>query len=81
LIACSTGEACGLTDTRSSAVSAPNHSAVMMLTIDALDAWWPPTFSPSPDGRTRFAWWTIDVAIHSTRRSTERKTSMSTLRR
>jgi hypothetical protein len=39
LIACSTGEACGFTDTRSSARSSENQSAVMRLTIDALDAW------------------------------------------
>jgi hypothetical protein len=55
LIACSTGEACGLTDTRSPRCSWPNHSAVMIVTIDALDAWCPPTLSPDGFGRTRFA--------------------------
>jgi hypothetical protein len=38
LIACSTGEACGLTDTRSSAVRRSNHNAVMIVVIEALDA-------------------------------------------
>src|SRR5436190_2807498 len=69
-MACSTGEACGLTDTRSGASRCANHSAVMRLTIEALDAWWPPTFTPEGFGRTRLAWCTIDVASHSTRRWT-----------
>ena len=38
-MACSTGDACGLTETRSGASSSPNHSAVIIETIDALDAW------------------------------------------
>ena len=46
MIACRTGDACGLTLTRSGASSTPNHSAVISDTIDALDAWWPPTFTP-----------------------------------
>jgi hypothetical protein len=54
-MACRTGEACGFTDTRSSARSSENHSAVIRLTIDALDAWWPPTFTPERFSRTRFA--------------------------
>jgi DNA-binding Lrp family transcriptional regulator len=58
-----------LTDTRSSAVSAWNHSAVMIEVIEALDAWCPPTFSPERFGRTRLAWSTIAVDSHSTRRS------------
>ena len=37
-MACSTGEACGLTDTRSSARRCRNHSEVMMETIEADDA-------------------------------------------
>ena len=37
-MACSTGEACGLTDTRSGASRCANHSAVISETIDALDA-------------------------------------------
>ena len=72
LIACSTGEACGLTDTRSSGRSAPNHSAVMIDTIDADEAWCPPTLSPPGFGRTRLAWSMIAVASHSTRSSTAR---------
>jgi hypothetical protein len=77
LIACSTGEACGLTETRSSARSASNHSAVMSETIDALDAWWPPTLIPDGFGRTRLAWWTIAVASHSTRRWTASRSASS----
>ena len=38
-MACSTGEAWGFTETRSWLVSSANHSATMMSTIDALDAW------------------------------------------
>src|SRR5918992_5907490 len=66
-IACSTGEACGLTDTRSSARSSLNQRAVIRLTIDALEAWWPPTFTPERFSRTRLAWWTIAADSHSTR--------------
>src|SRR5918998_1789832 len=69
-MACSTGDACGFTETRSSARSSENQSAVIRLTIDALDAWWPPTFTPERFSRTRLAWWTIAVASQSTRRST-----------
>src|ERR687891_624440 len=76
-MACSTGEACGFTDTRSSARSSANQSAVIRLTIEALEAWWPPTFTPERVWRTRFAWWTIAVASQSTRRWTTRRTSRS----
>jgi len=54
-MACRTGEACGLTETRSSGPRCPNQSATMIETIDDDDAWWPPTFMPSGLGRTRFA--------------------------
>ena len=37
-MACKTGEACGLTDTRSAAVRCSNQSAVMIVAMDALDA-------------------------------------------
>ena len=47
-MAWSTGEACGLTLTRSSRPRWANHSAVMMETSEALEAWWPPTLTPSP---------------------------------
>ena len=47
----------------------------MTLTIDAEDAWWPPTFTPDGVARTRLAWWTIDVASHSTRRWSASSTS------
>jgi hypothetical protein len=41
-MACRTGEACGLTETRSTARRWRNHSDVMIVTSDADDAWWPP---------------------------------------
>ena len=47
-------------------------------TIEALDAWWPPTFTPERFGRTWLAWWTIAVASHSTRRCTPSRTASST---
>src|ERR687892_809583 len=68
-MACSTGDACGFTDTRSSARSSLNQSAVIRLTIDALEAWCPPTFTPERFSRTRLAWCTIAADSHSTRRS------------
>ena len=49
----------------------------MIETIEALDAWWPPTFTPERFGRTRLAWWTIAVASHSTRRSTASSPAIS----
>src|SRR3954451_8085588 len=69
-MACRTGLACGLTLTRSGASRNANHSAVISDTIEALDAWWPPTFTPERFSRTRLAWWTMLVASHSTRRWT-----------
>jgi len=54
------------------------YSADMMLAIDADDAWWPPTFTPDGVARTLFAWWTMLVASHSTRRCTASRTSRST---
>src|SRR4051812_32178176 len=77
-MACSTGEACGLTETWSLASRWANQSAVMMLAIEALDAWWPPTLTPVGFGRTRFAWCTMAIASQSTRRSTRCSTSRST---
>src|SRR5581483_6984378 len=65
-----TGAAWGLTDTRSAAWSCENHSADMMLTIDADEAWWPPTLTPEAVLRTLLAWWTCVAASHSTRRCT-----------
>ena len=62
-----TGEACGLTATLSAPPRWPNHSAVMIPTIDADEAWWPPTLI-SPGGRSRLAWSTMRTASHSTRR-------------
>lgn len=69
-MACSTGEACGLTDTRSAEVRCSNQSAVMMLTMEALEAWCPPTLTPEVLGRPALAAWTMLVASHSTRSST-----------
>ena len=66
-MACSTGEACGLTETRSGPRRCAKYSAVMIETIDADDAWWPPTFTPEAVVRTLLAWWTIDIASHRTR--------------
>ncbi len=66
-----------MTLTRSGASSTPNQSAVISDTIDALDAWWPPTFTPERFGRTRLAWWTIEVASQRTRRSTSASTARS----
>src|SRR5918995_5671483 len=76
-MACRTGDACGLTDTRSGASRWANHSAVIRLTIDALEAWCPPTFTPERFTRTRLAWWTIEVASQSTRRWTSSSTARS----
>ena len=47
----------------------------MIDTIEALDAWWPPTFRPVGLGRTRLAWSTIAVDSHSTRCSIARRPS------
>src|SRR5581483_6997404 len=74
-MAWSTGAAWGLTDTRSAAWSCEKYRADMMLTIDADDAWWPPTFTPEALGRTLLAWWTWLAASHSTRRWTRSSTS------
>jgi len=62
-----TGEAWGLTETRSPRSRWANHSAVMAVTSEALEAWWPPTFTPSPVWRSRLAASTIRVDNHSTR--------------
>src|SRR3954447_22061369 len=62
-----TGDACGLTATRSSASICAKYSAVIAVTSDALDAWWPPTLTPSGLGRSWFAASTILVASQSTR--------------
>src|SRR5262245_2226129 len=80
-MACRTGLACGLTDTRSGASRTPNHSAVMSETMLAEEAWWPPTFTPLRFSRTRLAWWTMLVASHSTRRWTRSSVSRSSIAR
>ena len=46
-----------------------------MDTMDADDAWWPPTFRPPGLGRTRLAWCTIAVDSQSTWRSISASTS------
>ena len=76
-IAWKTGEACGLTATRSSASRWANQSAVIAVTSEALDAWCPPTFTPSPVSRSWLAASTIRVASHSTRRWISSRTSRS----
>ena len=48
----------------------------MMLTIDADEAWWPPTFTPDGVSRTLLAWWTMLVASQSTRRWTASSVSI-----
>ncbi len=67
-MACRTGDACGFTDTRSPALRCWKYSAVMMLTIEAEEAWCPPTFRPERVVRARLAWWTMLTASHRTRR-------------
>ena len=52
----------------------------MIVTIEALDAWCPPTFSPAGLGRTRLAWSTIAVDSHSTRCSTSRSAASVSVR-
>ena len=47
----------------------------MIETIEAEDAWWPPTLTPEGLGRTRFARWTMAVDNQSTRSWTSRSTS------
>lgn len=49
----------------------------MIDTIDAEDAWCPPTLRPDGFGRTRFAWWIIAVDSQSTRFSISRSTPYS----
>ncbi len=49
----------------------------MMLTIDADDAWCPPTFTPDSVWRTLLAWWTMLTASQSTRRCTASSVSSS----
>jgi hypothetical protein len=47
-------------------------------TIDALEAWWPPTLMPSWLGRSWLALSMMRVASHSTRCSISRSVAMST---
>ena len=77
-MAWNTGEACGLTLTRSSAFRCANHSAVIAVTREALEAWWPPTLTPSPVLRPWLAASTMRTASHSTRRWISASTSRST---
>jgi hypothetical protein len=51
-MAWNTGLACGFTATRSCGLSTEKYSADMMVTSDADEAWWPPTFNPSTLGLT-----------------------------
>ena len=76
-MACRTGEACGLTETRSRGVSSANQSATMMSTIEALEAWWPPTLTPEWLARPALAASTIAAESHSTRLAISRSTPWS----
>jgi hypothetical protein len=66
-MAWNTGEAWGFTLTRSGASRCAKYSAVIAVTRLALDAWWPPTLTPSPVSRSWLAASTIRVASHRTR--------------
>ena len=66
-----------MTETRSNGVSSANQSAVMMLTIEALEAWWPPTLTPEWLGRPALAASTMAADSHSTRRAISRSTPWS----
>src|SRR5262249_23632222 len=71
-MALKTGLACGLTATRSCGRSTLMYSAVMMVTHEALEAWWPPTLSPSGWGRRWVALWIIHTASQRILRSSAR---------
>src|ERR1700761_4167211 len=73
-----TGDACGLTLTRSWAFREAKSRAVIAVTSEALEAWWPPTLTPSPVVRSWLAASTIRTASHSTRRWISSSTSRST---
>src|ERR1700753_2939257 len=73
-----TGDACGLTLTRSWAFRYAKYSAVIAVTREALEAWWPPTFTPSPVVRSWLAASTIRTASHRIRRWISSRTSRST---
>ncbi len=59
-----TGAACGFTATRSSGLRMPKYSADRIAVIEAEEAWWPPTFTPSGLGRRWLAWWIIQLDNH-----------------
>ena len=40
-----------------------------MVVIEAQEAWWPPTFSPSRLFRRWLAWWIVQVDSHRSRSS------------
>lgn len=66
-----------MTETRSSLVRVVNHSAVMMVAIEALDAWCPPILRPSGSFRAgALAASMIAVESQSTLRSIASHTSM-----
>ena len=50
----------------------------MIETIEADEAWWPPTLTPDAVFRTRFAWWTMLIASHRTRSCTASSVRRST---
>src|SRR5258708_14620173 len=49
----------------------------MMVASEADDAWWPPTFSPSTLSRRWLALWMVQLASHSTLRSSSPRMASS----
>src|SRR5271163_3717821 len=76
-MACRTGEACGLTETRSKGVSSANQSVTMTSAMEALGARWPPTLIPEWLARLALAAPTIAAESHRTRRAISRSTPWS----
>src|SRR5262244_200559 len=72
-----TGEACGFTLTLSVASRCAKYRAVMTVTRLALEAWWPPTLTPSPVSRSWLAASMMRVASHRTRCWMVSRTSVS----
>src|SRR6516162_1202563 len=49
----------------------------MMVASEADEAWWPPTFSASVFSRRWLAWWMVQLASHSTLRSSSPRITRS----
>jgi len=52
----------------------------MIAATEALDAWWPPTLSPSRLGRRWLALWIVQLDSHRTLRSSSRSSSIGSRR-